>query len=105
MINTSSILKANEYFSNLCENISSNLNKDGFDVKTKVYGDNTASLFVHSDEYGKSKVTLHYSSSITNDNDVIFISDDNTNECSEFYVNSESLISDIVDWIKCGYFD
>jgi flavodoxin len=105
MKNVNNILKADEYFSNLCEDISSKLNKDGFDVKTKIYSDNIASMSVYSEKYGNCKATLHYSSSIVNDNDVIFISDDNTNECDEFYVNSENLIRGIVDWIEGGYFD
>lgn len=105
MINVSSILKADEYFSNLCENISSKLNKDGFDVKTKIYSDNVASMSVYSEKYGNCKVALRYSSSIINDNDVIFISDENTSECDEFYINSENLINDIVDWIEGGYFN
>ena len=105
MINVSSILKADEYFYNLCENIYSKLNKDGFDVKTKIYNNNTASIFVYSENYGNCKITLRYSSSIVNDNDVISIADENTSECNEFYVNSENLINDVVDWIEDGYFD
>jgi hypothetical protein len=101
---SSNIIKAG-YFSDLCANISSKLNKDGFDVKTKIYGDNIASMSVYSDDYGSGKVTLHYSSAIVSDDDVIFITDENTNESDEFYVNSENLIHDIVDWIEGGYFD
>jgi hypothetical protein len=62
-------------------------------------------MSVYSDDYGSGKVTLHYSSAIVSDDDVIFITDENTNESDEFYVNSENLIHDIVDWIEGGYFD
>jgi hypothetical protein len=105
MRNVNGFLKADEYFSNLCENISSKLNKNGFDVRTKIYSDNISYMSIYSENYGNCKVTLHYSSSIINDNDIIFISDENTSECNEFYVNSENLINDVVDWIEGGYFN
>lgn len=100
-----SVLMADESFYDLCEDIFSELDEDGFDVNAKVYGDNTASLSIYSDEYGKGKVKLRYSSALVGDNDVIIVSDENTNEHDEFYVNSGNLIRDIVDWIEGGYFD
>lgn len=93
-----------DYFSNLCNDVFSKLEKDNFDVKAKVYS-NTISLLVYSDKYGSGKVTLRYSASIVEDDDVIFVSDENTNECDEFYVNSENLIHNIVDWIERCHFN
>ena len=100
-----SIFKVGESFYNLCENIFSELDKDGFDVNAKMYGDSSVFISIYSEDYGKGKVTLRYSSSIVADEDVILVSDENTNEHDEFYVNSENLIRDIVDWIEGGYFD
>lgn len=102
---SSNVIKTGEYFSNLCADIFSELDKAGFDVKVKVYGDNTVYLSIYSDDYGSGKVTLRYSSAIVSDNDAIFITDENTNESDEFYVNSGSLVHDIVNWIEGCYFD